>query len=135
CALDDADELAQIEGLRQVFKGAALGCLDRGQQRALRAHHDDAQFRAHLFDARDQVETVLVWHDDVGDDEVALAIGDPTPQRRGIAGHPNIVPEPGERLVEHRADRPIVIGYKYRCAHHSLPSWAISADVDTGRNT
>ena len=48
----------------------------------------------HLLDARHQIEAVLVRHDHVGDDEIALAVGDPAPQRRGIAGRPHLVPEP-----------------------------------------
>src|SRR6516165_6544598 len=70
-ALDHADEFAQIERFGQVFKGAALGSLDRGYQGVLRAHDNDPQLRADLLDARDQVEAILVRHDDVGDDEVA----------------------------------------------------------------
>ena len=120
--LDDADQLAQVERLRQVFERAPLGRLDRGQQRVLRAHDDDAQLRADLLDARDQVEAVLVRHDHVGDDEVALAVRDPAPQGRGIAGHPHIVPEPDQRLVQHHADRAIVVGHQDRRRHHPLPS-------------
>ena len=76
---DHIDQLAQIKRLGQVFEGATLGRLDGSRQRILRAHDDDAQFRADLFDARDQIEAVLVRHDDVGDDEVPLAVGDPAP--------------------------------------------------------
>ena len=38
------------------------------------------------LDARDQVEPVLVRHDHVGDDQVALALLHPAPQRGGVAG-------------------------------------------------
>src|SRR3989440_4451835 len=65
--LDDADQLAQIEGLREVFEGAALGRLNRCQERALCAHDNDPQLRPHLLDAGDHVEAVLVRHDDIGD--------------------------------------------------------------------
>ena len=128
--LDDADELAQVERLGQIFEGATLGRLDRGHQRVLRAHDDDPQLRADLLDARDQVEAVLVRHDDVGDDEVALAVRNPSPQGRGVAGHPHIVSEPDQRLVEHHPDRAIIIGHQDRRGHHPLPSCAT-----TGRNT
>ena len=48
-ALDDIDQFAQVERLGQVFEGAALGRLDRGQQRVLRAHHDDRAVPAGSF--------------------------------------------------------------------------------------
>ena len=44
-----------------------------------------------LLDARQQVEGVLVRHHDVGDDEVALALADPAPQRRRVAGRAHLV--------------------------------------------
>ena len=85
-ALHHVDELAQVERLRQIFEGAALGRLHRGQQRVLRAHHDDAQLGPQLLDARHEVEPVLVGHHHVGDDEIAVAVRHPAPQGRGVAG-------------------------------------------------
>ena len=106
----------------------------------LRAHDDDAQIRAQLLDARDQIETVLVRHDHVGDDEIALAVGDPPPQGRRVAGHPDIMAEPGQRLVQHHADRAVVVGHQNRRAHHPPPSCTLPAAITPdgatiGRNT
>src|SRR6516165_10108216 len=84
--LDNADELAEIERFRQIFEGASFGRLDRRKECVLRAHDDDTQLRPELFYARDQVEAVLVRHDDIGDDKVALAIRNPSPKSCGVAG-------------------------------------------------
>ena len=89
---------------------AALGGADRRHEGVLRAHDDDRQIRPHLLDPRQQVEGVLVRHHDVGDDEIALALADPAPQRRGIAGQPDFVAGAGQRLVQNRADGGVVIG-------------------------
>ena len=45
-ALTGGDQLADVEGLGQILEGAALGRAHRGEQRVLRAHHDDRQVRA-----------------------------------------------------------------------------------------
>ena len=92
--LDDTDQLAEVKWLREIFKRAPLRRFDGRQQCVLRAHDDDAQLRADFLDTRDQIEAVLVRHDHIGNDEVALAVGNPSPQRRGIAGHPDIMAEP-----------------------------------------
>ena len=79
-AADDRHQLLQVERLGQIFVGAALGGLDRGHEGVLRAHDDDRQIGPHALDARQQLEGVVVGHDDVGDDEVAFAGGDPAPR-------------------------------------------------------
>ena len=109
-AADDGDQLLQIERLRQVFVGAALGGADRGHERVLRAHDDDRQIGPQLLDPRQQIEGVLVRHHHVGDDEIAVALADPAPQRRGVAGRAHLVAGARQRLVEHGADRRIVVG-------------------------
>ena len=42
-AQDDRNQLPQVERLRQIIIGAALGRLDRGYEGILRAHDDDRQ--------------------------------------------------------------------------------------------
>ena len=108
-AADDGGQLLQVEGLGQVLVGAPLRGADRGHEGVLRAHHDDRQFRPHPLDARQQVEDVLVGHHHVGDDEVALALGDPAPERRAIRGGAHLVPGPGQGLVQHGADGGVVV--------------------------
>ena len=78
-AADDRDQFLEIERLRQVFISAAFGGPDRRHEGVLRTHDDDRQIRPHLLDARQQIERVLVGHHDVGDDEIALALADPSP--------------------------------------------------------
>ena len=85
-AADHGDELVQIERLWQIFVSAALGRGDRRHERVLRAHNDDWQIGPELLDARDQVECALIGHQYVGDDEIALPLADPAPQRGGVAG-------------------------------------------------
>ncbi|MGY3344827.1 hypothetical protein ACVWYK_003596 [Bradyrhizobium sp. USDA 4470] len=117
-AADDRDQLLQVEGLRQVFIGAALGGADRRHEGVLRTHDDDGQVRPHLLDPRQQVEGVFVRHHHVGDDEIALPLADPAPQRRGVAGQPDLVPGPGKCLVENRADGGVVISYENATCGH-----------------
>ena len=109
-AADDGQQFLQVERLGQVFEGAALGGLDRGHQRGLGAHDDHAQLGADAPDAGDEVEPVLVRHDDVGDDEVAFAVLDPAPERRGVAGAADLVAGAAERLGQDGADRAVVVG-------------------------
>ena len=120
-AADDGDHLVEVERLGQVLVGALLGRRQRRHQRVLRAHDDDRQIGADLLDARDEIEGVLVRHDDVGDDDIALALADPAPQRGGVAGGARRVAGARQRLVEHGADRGVVVGDEDRAAGHSLP--------------
>ena len=110
CPAHDPDEFLEIERLRQIFVGAPLGRAHRGHERVLCAHDNHGKLRPQLLDARQQVECVLVRHHDVSDDEIALPLTDPAPQRRGIAGRAHFVACARQRLVEHGADRRIVVG-------------------------
>jgi hypothetical protein len=48
-------------------------------------------FWARFTDTRDQVKGILIRHDDIGDDEVAIALADPAPERRSIAGRAHFI--------------------------------------------
>ncbi|MGY4469822.1 hypothetical protein ACVWWK_005531 [Bradyrhizobium sp. LB9.1b] len=117
-AADDGDQLLQVEGLWQIFIGAALGGADRRHEGVLCAHDDNRQIRPHLLDPRQQVERVLVGHHHVGDDEIALSLADPAPQRRGIAGEPDFVSGPRQGLIKNRADGGVVISYENATCGH-----------------
>ena len=121
-AADDGDQLLEVERLGQIFIGAAFGGADRRHEGVLRAHHDDRQIRPHLLDPRQQIERVLVGHHHVGDDQIALALADPAPQRRRVAGQPHLVSGARERLVEDRADGGVVVGDKYATCGHRYSS-------------
>ena len=109
-AADDRHQLLQVERLGQVFVGPALGRLDRGHEGVLRAHDDDRQIRPHALDARQQLERVVVGHHHVGDDEIALAGGDPAPQAGDGAGRAHFIAGARQRLIENRPDRRVVVG-------------------------
>jgi hypothetical protein len=47
----DADQLLEIERLRQVFVGTSLGRPHRRHERVLRAHNDHGKLRPQLLDA------------------------------------------------------------------------------------
>ena len=74
------------------------------------AHDDDAEFWADAFDAGDEVEAVLVGHDDVGDDEVPFPVFDPAPEGCGVAGAADLVAGAAEGLGEDGADGAVVVG-------------------------
>ena len=57
-----------------------------------------------------KLERVVVGHHDVGDDEVALAGRDPAPQPGDRAGRAHFVAGAGQRLIEHRPNRRVVVG-------------------------
>ena len=126
-AADHGDQLVQVERLGQIFVSAALGRGDRGHEGVLRAHHDDGQVGPELLHPRDEVEGALVGHQHVGDDEVALALADPAPQRRGIAGRARRIAGARQRLVQHRADRGVVVGDEDVAFAHHGPRSARSA--------
>ena len=119
-APDDSDEFAQIEGLRQIIISAALGRLDRGHEGVLRAHDDDRQIGPQLLDARQKLEGIVVRHDDIGDDEIALAGLHPAPERRGIAGRAHLIADARQRLAQHRPDCGIIIGDENIPSHCSF---------------
>ena len=107
---DLRQHVLQVEGLGQVVVGPDLGRPDRG--------HD--VFCAHititgrsgpaLRDRRQQVERVAVRHHHVGDDDVALALLDPAPERRGGAGRVDLAAGAGQGLRQHGADGAVVVG-------------------------
>ena len=107
---------AEIGAYDYVPKPFDLDDMTAAARRALARPNDTevakAQARALLADAREHVEHVLVRHDDVGDDEIALPIGDPLQQGRGVGGGANLITEARERLAQDQSDRCIVIGDK-----------------------
>jgi hypothetical protein len=111
-ASDDRHQFAQIEGLGQVFVGAALGGFDRSYEGVLRAHDDDRQVRPHPFDARQEVKGVIVGHDDVGDHEIALARRHPPPKPGNRSSRADLVAGARQRLIENGANPCVVVGDK-----------------------
>ena len=117
-APDDRDEFIEVERFRQVFVGPAFGRGDGRHERILRAHNDNRQVGSEFLDARDKVEGAFVGHDDVGDDEVALPLADPTPERCGIARRPGRITGTREGLIEDGADGRVVVSDEYIAFAH-----------------
>lgn len=84
CAADDGDQFCQIEGLGQVIVGALFRGLDGGHEGVLSAHDENGKVRTGFLDARQKVEGVLIGHDDVRDDKIALTCRNPAPERCSI---------------------------------------------------
>ena len=78
-AANDCNQLLEIKRFRQVLIGPALGGTNCRHESVLRTHHDDWQIGSRLSDARNQIEGILVRHDDIRDHQVAVALGDPAP--------------------------------------------------------
>jgi len=78
--------------------------------KVFRAHDDDRQVRPHAPDPRQNLERVVVGHDDVGNHQIAFARGDPAPQTRNRAGRPHLVASARQRLIENRSYRRVVVG-------------------------
>jgi hypothetical protein len=85
-APDNSDQLLEIERFGQILVGALFRCPHGSNERILRAHDDHGQFGPHFLYARQEIERILVRHDDIGDDEIPLALTDPAPQGCSIAG-------------------------------------------------
>ena len=126
-ARDNGNQLLQVEGLGQIFKGAALSGGDGGEQRVLGAHHQDRQIGPHALDAGDLVKAGLIGQDNVGNDEVALACRNPAPQAGGRAGGANIIPGAAQRLVQNGADGAVVIADQNGGRHLSCLQGATAA--------
>ena len=76
---DSARPTIAISSLRSKGFGAAFGRANCGHEGVLRTHHNDRQIGARLPDARNQIEGIFVGHDDIGDDQIAVALRDPAP--------------------------------------------------------
>jgi hypothetical protein len=85
-AADDGDQFLEIERLRQIFVGAAFRSPNGGHERVLCAHDDDRQIRSRLLDPEQQIEGVLVRQHHVRNNQVAIALADPAPEGRRVAG-------------------------------------------------
>jgi hypothetical protein len=92
-----------------------------------------------LLDARQQVEGVFVRHHHVGDDEIALALLPSATASPRFRSERTSWPGARERLVEHGADRRVVVGDKNVSSGHGAvltdpraiaPFW-----VKVGNNT
>ena len=128
--------LSDIEGLGQILIGAHFIGADRRHEGVLGAHHDHRQVGPELFDLGHDVEGVAVRHHDVGDQQFALAPAHPVPHRRHIAGGAHFVAGTGQCLVQHHADRRVVVRKQNSVATHALNSCSVgrlNGPLATGR--
>ena len=132
-ALHQRGEFLQVERLGQIIERAAFGGCDGGEDGVLRTHHDDGQIGPQTLDARQKIEPALVRQHHVGNDEAALALRDPAPQARRRRRRAHVITRAAERLMQHRADRGVVIGDENGTSRHTQPS--LSALGSNTRNT
>ncbi len=138
---DDADQLRQIERLRQIIVSALLRSLDGRHEGILSAHHENRQIRPCLLDPWQEIEGVFIRHHDIGHDQVAVAGCYPAPEGCGIGGDAHIVSGTAERLVQHGANGCVVIRDEDRCARHPLVPFVIgvsssaASPLDAGMRT
>ena len=131
-------QFLQIERLGQIVERAAFGRRDRRQDRVLRAHHDHRKLGTDALDARNQIEAVFVRQNDVGDDEVAVAGRNPAPEARRGSRRAHVIARAAERLVEHGADRRVVVADQDRSGGHvsfprsHRPPWAAGCGISCG---
>jgi hypothetical protein len=110
-AADQIDRLVDVEGLGQVLERAALECSDRALQIGVGGHDDHRQLRVPLLDVLEELEAGGARHPDVGHQHlgrVALQLGE-----RLLRDAERLVGNAlaGERLLEHPADRAVVVDY------------------------
>jgi uncharacterized protein YoaH (UPF0181 family) len=109
-AVDELHRLGHVEGLGQVLEGAALEGRDGAVEVGVGGHDDDRQLRQARLELRQQVQPRAAGHADVADQHLRLVA---VVQRRhdvagvGEAAHRELLAR--ERLLEHEADRLIVI--------------------------
>ena len=124
-AADQLDRLRHVEGLGQVFEGAALERADGTVEVAERRHDDDRQARLAALDLGQQLDAAGARHADVAHQHL-----------RRLAGVERIehVARPGEgvhrqmlarqRALEHEADRFVVVDHPDRFhAARGLSLW------------
>ena len=132
-AADNVDHLVQIEGFRQVFERPAFGRLYGRKHSAMRAHDDDPHFGSNFADTRNEIETILVGHDHIGDDEVPFPVADPLPKGCRVTRGLHVKPCPPQRVAENRTNCLIVICNENRrgCRHFVEPPLSSSDSVRT----
>ena len=126
----EADRLIDVEGLRQVFEGAALKCCNRAVEIGVGGHDDDRQLRMALLDLVQQIEPRLARHPDVRHQRLrrfarALDRIEYLARTREAAMLDSLS---GKRLLEHPADGTIVIDDPNGITHlSSFTRWRVDA--------
>src|SRR6185369_170489 len=108
-ATNEVDRLRDVEGLGQVVERAALERAHRAVEVRVRGHDDDRQVAMLRLDRVEQVDPRSARHADVGHQDLRLAVlerGQDIARVREAA-HRELLA--GERLLEHEADRLVVV--------------------------
>ena len=103
-ALDQVQQLVGVEGLDDVVEGAGLQRAHGGVHRGVGGHDDDGQVRAHLGQARLQLQAVHLGHLDVHQRDVVGVLGRQAQRGRGAVGHvhaPAVLAEPAAEGLAH----------------------------------
>ena len=107
-------KIVGIEGLGDVIERAVFERPDRGLDRGVTGHHDDAGVELLALDLLEQLDAVHARHADVGDRQVELAAGQLGERIVGVGGGIDVVPfldkpmderVPNDQLIIHDEDR------------------------------
>ena len=105
--------MIDVEGLRQVFERAALEGRYRAVEVRIRGHDDDRDLRMPLLHFGQQLEARFARHADVGDEHLRFVQRERLPHL--VGGGERLVGNAlaRERLLEHPADRAVVVDDPY----------------------
>ena len=121
-AADELNRLRDVEGLRQIFEGAALKGRDRAVEIRKGRHDDDGKIGRDFLHAREEIHAREARHPDVGNEHKgALGFGG----FNGLKGRERILTAlegpaadafTRERAVEYPADGAVVVDHPHRFA-------------------
>ena len=108
-ALDDVDDLFDLERLEDVVVGAALHRVDRGLDRAEAGHDDGERVGRGLADRLEQLDAAHARHLQIADDEVVVRAIELAERARAVLGGADDVAFHPEEVREDVADELLVV--------------------------
>jgi len=106
--------LVHVEGLREVLERPPLVGCDGAVEVRVRGHDDDRQVRETTADLPQQLEAVPVWHPDVRDHDVWQPFPQTLQDPAAAGERGDLHPRPLQRLLQHPADRAVVVDHPDR---------------------
>ncbi|ABA47527.1 hypothetical protein BURPS1710b_2767 [Burkholderia pseudomallei 1710b] len=131
-APDQLDRLVDVERLREIFERAALKRRHRAVQIRERRHDDDGQPRQPVVHRLQQLEPRAARHPDVGHEHLRRFLVERGERVAHVREAPRREALARERLLEHPADRLVVVYYPDRL-HSRSEVWRFAAPPLNGR--